>query len=206
MVPAEKASRTPAVLMPNPFYNVYYGGAVMAGANDLLVLFLGLETASIALYVLAGFTRERLGADEAAVKYFLLGALASAVFIYGAALLFAAKIQAKSGVEPADDLSEARIKELVYEAIRENPGIVMEAVQILQQQEAEQQANSAAEVLSTQRDLLENDPNAPVIGLKSMCPVVSEFLPITFPATSQQIRMVTSLYVSLVPVKSSAAD
>lgn len=67
-------------------------------------------------------------------------------------------------VAPADDLSEARIKELVYEAIRENPGIVMEAVEILQQQEAEQQANAAAEVLSTQRDLLENDPNAPVIG------------------------------------------
>lgn len=69
-----------------------------------------------------------------------------------------------STIAQADDLSEARIKELVYEAIRENPGIVMEAVQILQQQEAEQQANSAAEVLSTQRDLLENDPNAPVIG------------------------------------------
>jgi NADH-quinone oxidoreductase subunit N len=59
-----------------------------ASANTIMV-FLGLEVASIALYVLAGFTRERLEADEAAVKYFLLGALASAIFIYGGALLFA---------------------------------------------------------------------------------------------------------------------
>lgn len=62
---------------------------MMTASANIITLFLGLETASIALYVLAGFTRERLGADEAAVKYFLLGALASAVFIYGGALLFA---------------------------------------------------------------------------------------------------------------------
>ncbi len=63
---------------------------MMTAAANMVVLFLALETASIALYVLAGFTRERLDADEAAVKYFLLGSLASAIFIYGAALLFAA--------------------------------------------------------------------------------------------------------------------
>ncbi len=63
---------------------------MMTASANTILLFLGLETASIALYVLAGFTRDRLDADEAAVKYFLLGSLASAVFIYGAALLFAA--------------------------------------------------------------------------------------------------------------------
>jgi NADH-quinone oxidoreductase subunit N len=63
---------------------------MMTASANMIMLFLGLETASIALYVLAGFTRERLDADEAAVKYFLLGALASAFFIYGGALLFAA--------------------------------------------------------------------------------------------------------------------
>jgi NADH-quinone oxidoreductase subunit N len=63
---------------------------MMTASANIIMLFLGLETASIALYVLAGFTRERLDADEAAVKYFLLGSLASALFIYGGALLFAA--------------------------------------------------------------------------------------------------------------------
>ena len=61
---------------------------MMASAN-LVMLFLGLETASISFYVLAGFTRERARADEAATKYFLLGSLSSAMFIYGVALAFA---------------------------------------------------------------------------------------------------------------------
>ena len=54
------------------------------------MLFIGLEVFSISLYVLAGFTRERADADEASLKYFLLGAFASAVFLYGVALVFAA--------------------------------------------------------------------------------------------------------------------
>ena len=64
----------------------------------------------------------------------------------------------------ADDLSEDRIKELVLEAIRENPEIVLEAVQIIEQREQERQAAAAAAVLSENRDILENDPNAPVLG------------------------------------------
>ncbi|MFQ5947537.1 MAG: NADH-quinone oxidoreductase subunit N [Acidimicrobiia bacterium] len=66
------------------------GMHLMAAAANLVMLFLALETASISLYVLAGFTRERVDADEAALKYFLLGAFASAVFLYGIALVFAA--------------------------------------------------------------------------------------------------------------------
>ena len=53
------------------------------------MMFLGLEVGSIALYVLAGMTRERSESDEAAIKYFLLGSFASAVFVYGVALLYA---------------------------------------------------------------------------------------------------------------------
>ncbi len=64
----------------------------------------------------------------------------------------------------ADALSEDRIKELVLEAIRENPEIVLEAVQIIERREQERQAAEAASVLSENRDLLENDPNAPVLG------------------------------------------
>jgi protein-disulfide isomerase len=64
----------------------------------------------------------------------------------------------------ADELSEDRVKELVLETIRENPEIVLEAVQIIEQREQERQAAAAKSVLSDNRDLLENDPNAPVLG------------------------------------------
>ena len=63
---------------------------MMTASANLIMLFLGLEIASLSLYVIAGFTRERANSDEAAVKYFLLGSLASAIFIYGVALGFAA--------------------------------------------------------------------------------------------------------------------
>lgn len=66
------------------------GMHLMAASADLVMLFIALEVASISFYVLAGFTRDRADADEAALKYFLLGAFASAVFLYGAALMFAA--------------------------------------------------------------------------------------------------------------------
>ncbi len=65
------------------------GFSIMVAANNLVMMFLGLEVGSIALYVLAGFSRERARSDEAAIKYFLLGSFASAMFIYGVALLYA---------------------------------------------------------------------------------------------------------------------
>ncbi|MDX1690791.1 MAG: NADH-quinone oxidoreductase subunit N [Acidimicrobiia bacterium] len=66
------------------------GAHVMAASGNLIMLFIGLEVFSISLYILAGYTRTREDADEAALKYFLLGAFASAVFLYGIALVFAA--------------------------------------------------------------------------------------------------------------------
>lgn len=66
------------------------GMHLMASSANLMMLFIGLEVASISFYVLAGITRDRADADEAALKYFLLGAFASAVFLYGIALVFAA--------------------------------------------------------------------------------------------------------------------
>ena len=65
------------------------GFSIMVASNNLVMLFLGLEVGSIALYVLAGMTREKSRSDEAAIKYFLLGSFASAIFIYGVALLYA---------------------------------------------------------------------------------------------------------------------
>jgi NADH-quinone oxidoreductase subunit N len=66
------------------------GGAIMAMANDLIVLFLGLETLSIALYVLAGFQLRRAAYREASMKYFVLGSFSSAFFLYGIALVYGA--------------------------------------------------------------------------------------------------------------------
>jgi NADH-quinone oxidoreductase subunit N len=62
---------------------------IMAISPNLILIFMGLETGSIALYVMAGFTRDQERSDEAAMKYFLLGSFASAIFLYGVALAFA---------------------------------------------------------------------------------------------------------------------
>lgn len=66
------------------------GAMIMAQANDLIIVFLGLEILSIGLYVLVAFDRHRAASAEAALKYFLLGGFASAIFIYGAALTYGA--------------------------------------------------------------------------------------------------------------------
>ena len=66
------------------------GGIVMASANDLILLFLGLEVLSIAVYVLAAINLRRIQSQEAGMKYFVLGALSSAVFLYGIALTYGA--------------------------------------------------------------------------------------------------------------------
>ena len=64
------------------------GAVLMTQANDLIVVFLGLEILSIGLYVLVAFDRHRSNSAEAGLKYFLLGGFASAIFIYGAALVY----------------------------------------------------------------------------------------------------------------------
>ena len=64
------------------------GMMVMAAGSDLMVIFLGLELMSVAVYVLAGFDRRRARSAEAALKYFLLGAFASGFLLYGIALVY----------------------------------------------------------------------------------------------------------------------
>ena len=64
------------------------GGVVMVMSNDLIVLFLGLETLSIALYVLAASHRRRAESQESGIKYFVLGGFSSAFFLYGIALIY----------------------------------------------------------------------------------------------------------------------
>jgi NADH-quinone oxidoreductase subunit N len=66
------------------------GGVLMGEANDLIVVFLGLEVLSLAMYVLAAFHRRRSESGEAGMKYFILGAFSSAFFLYGVALVYGA--------------------------------------------------------------------------------------------------------------------
>ncbi len=66
------------------------GMMFMAGAKDLFMIFLGLEVMSVSFYALAGLNRKRAGANEAALKYFLLGAFATGFIVYGIALIYGA--------------------------------------------------------------------------------------------------------------------
>ncbi len=67
------------------------GMMVMASASDLLSLFVGLELMAISIYILVGYLRGNRKSNEAAMKYFLLGAFSSGVFVYGSSLVYAAK-------------------------------------------------------------------------------------------------------------------
>jgi NADH-quinone oxidoreductase subunit N len=64
------------------------GMMIMASAGDLIVLYLGLELMALSTYVLAGFIRHDTKSNEAALKYFLLGAFASAFLLYGISLIY----------------------------------------------------------------------------------------------------------------------
>jgi NADH-quinone oxidoreductase subunit N len=66
------------------------GMMFLSGAEDLIVLFLGLEVMSVAVYVLAGYNRRSESSAEAALKYFLIGAFASGFLLYGIALVYGA--------------------------------------------------------------------------------------------------------------------
>jgi NADH-quinone oxidoreductase subunit N len=64
------------------------GMMVMAGATDLITTFIGLETMAVSFYILAGYIKPNPRSNEAAVKYFLLGAFSLAILLYGMSLLY----------------------------------------------------------------------------------------------------------------------
>ncbi len=78
------------------FYGEFYlllqtsvlGMMMMAGAKDLFMIFLGLEVMSVSFYALAGLNRKHATANEASLKYFLLGAFATGFIVYGIALIY----------------------------------------------------------------------------------------------------------------------
>ncbi len=64
------------------------GQCLMATANELIMIFIGIEVSSIATYVLAGYLRDDKRNNEAALKYFLLGSFATAFLLYGIAWIY----------------------------------------------------------------------------------------------------------------------
>jgi NADH-quinone oxidoreductase subunit N len=66
------------------------GMMFMAAGNDLVIIFLGLETSSIATYVMAGLRRSDLKSNESSMKYFILGSFATGFLLYGMALIYGA--------------------------------------------------------------------------------------------------------------------
>ncbi|TFV68937.1 NADH-quinone oxidoreductase subunit NuoN [Blastococcus sp. CT_GayMR20] len=91
-----------------PLATFAIGGMMLfTAANDLLVMFVALEVLSLPLYLISGMARRRrLLSQEAAVKYFLLGAFASAFFLYGLALVYGA-----TGSVRLSDIREASVAE-----------------------------------------------------------------------------------------------
>lgn len=86
------------------------GGMIMAAATNLIVIFLGIEQLSLALYILAGTGTGRQASHEAALKYVLLGSLASGFLIYGSALLYGAS----GGIALADLAHAALAPSLLF--------------------------------------------------------------------------------------------
>src|ERR1051325_7528086 len=74
------------------------GMLFMSAANDLVMIFLGLEITSISTYVLCGYRRRDLRSNESAMKYFILGSFSTAFLLYGIAFVYGATYQA--GADP----------------------------------------------------------------------------------------------------------
>ena len=98
------------------------GMMVMASATNLMTLYLGLELQSLALYVLAAFARDELRSSEAGLKYFVLGALASGLLLYGISLVY--------GFSGTMDFA-ALAKTLIATRRRASPGLIVGVVFVL---------------------------------------------------------------------------
>ena len=96
------------------------GGVLLAAAEDLIVTFLGLEILSIAAYVMAALHLRRLESQEAGFKYFMLGAVSSAMFLYGIALIYGA-----TGSTALRSIAAAGVNEIGLDPARESSLILV---------------------------------------------------------------------------------
>jgi NADH-quinone oxidoreductase subunit N len=83
------------------------GMGILAGANELVTAFVGLEMSSIASYVLVGFRRRSPSSNEASLKYFLLGSFATAFFLYGIAMVYG--VTGTTHIDAVRDALEAEL-------------------------------------------------------------------------------------------------
>ena len=93
LVMAMEYNEGAALSAPEPPALVLFSAAgmlLLVGARDLMLIFLGIEVMSLAIYILTGLDRSRAGSAEAALKYFLLGAFSTGFLLYGMALLYGA--------------------------------------------------------------------------------------------------------------------
>lgn len=96
----------------------------------------------------------------------------------------------------ADEISDERVKKLVYEAILENPQIIMDAVRLLEERQEQDQAEAASRALNSERDRLENDPNAIVLGNPEGDVTVIEFFDYNCPYCRRAMSQVDVLVES----------
>lgn len=93
----------------------------------------------------------------------------------------------------AQDMTDDRVKELVAEVLRENPELVLEALRALEQRQAEAEAAAAEAVLTTERETLERDPNAPVIGNPDGDVTIVEFFDYNCPYCKRTVPELSAL-------------
>jgi len=96
------------------------GMTLLAASADLIMVFISIEILSLALYILTGFARRDLRSQEAAFKYFLLGAFSSALLLYGVALVY--------GVTGSTNIAEAG---RAFSALTVNSGLTLAAMALL---------------------------------------------------------------------------
>jgi len=84
------------------------GMGILAGANELVTAFIGLEMSSISSYILAGFRKSAVKSTEASLKYFILGSFATAFFLYGIAMVYGATGTTRI------DLVQSALKEMAH--------------------------------------------------------------------------------------------
>ena len=92
------------------------GAFMMIGADHLVMLFLGIEVLSIPLYVLAGSDKHNLRSNEAAIKYFLMGAFSTAIFLLGCAFIY--------GGSGSLSLSEISLRMSIVGHLSEFPALI----------------------------------------------------------------------------------
>jgi NADH-quinone oxidoreductase subunit N len=106
---------------PGEFYALILfataGMCLMAGASEFILAFLAIELTSIPLYILAGYYRNEPRSAEAGMKYFLFGALSSAILLYGMSLAYGASVAALAGSSATNDLTQfVRVAQVAVDA------------------------------------------------------------------------------------------